>query len=99
MPLYRHRCPECAVEQDVFEHHPDDRGCRTILCACGSSMGPVLSVGCGLTYFEEGRGRWIHNLGHAPVYVTSHEQHKREMKKAGVTWATGRKVTGTGGWV
>ena len=100
MPLYRHRCPECEAERDVFEHHPDDLGCRTILCErCPSTMGPILSVGRGLTYFEEGRGHWITNLGHEPVYITSHEQHKREMKKAGVTWATARGKTGTGGWM
>lgn len=51
-------------------------------------MTQALSVGRGLTWFEEGRGRWIENLGDDPVYVTSHEQHKRLMKENAVEWAT-----------
>ena len=37
-----------------------------------------------MLFFEEGRGRWIHNLGHEPVYITSKKQHREAMKKAGV---------------
>lgn len=99
MPLYTHRCPECGTVADAYEHTAADLGARTMLCACGSTMGPTLSVGAGLTYFEEGRGRWIHNLGDRPVYITSHAQHVAEMKKAGVEWATERQTQGRGGWI
>ncbi len=97
MPLVALRCVnDHAAEQ--FLHAPDDRGAETRVCACGESFAPVLSVGTGLTWFEEGRGRWVNNLGVRPVYITSHEQHKKEMKKAGVDWTTGWQVNGTRGW-
>lgn len=99
MPLYAVRCPECARECETFAHVPEDRGCRTVLCACGSTMAPVLSVGRGLTYFEEGRARVIHNLGDQPVVVRSHGEHRRLMREAGVEWATERATKGTGGWM
>lgn len=47
-------------------------------------MGPIPSFGRGLLFFEEGRGRWIHNLGPDPVYITSPKQHALAMKRAGV---------------
>ena len=98
MPLLALRCVnDHPAEQYV--HAPDDRGAETRVCACGESLAPVLSVGMGLTWFEEGRGRWIHNLGVEPVYITSHAQHVAEMKKAGVEWATERQTQGRGGWV
>ena len=99
MPLFMVACPECSATAEVYCHLAADRGCQTPLCGCGSTMGPAFSMGRGLTYFEEGRGRWIHNLGDQPVYVTSHEQHKREMRKARVDWATPWKTQGHGGWV
>ena len=97
MPLYALQC-EAGHGGEAFEHHADDLGSRTAICSCGGSMAVVLSVGRGLTYFEEGRARVIHNLGHEPVVVRSHEEHKRRMREAGVDWATagrGRK----GQWV
>ena len=99
MPIYGSVCPECGAVAEGFCHVPEDRGCATRLCACGSTMAPVLSVGSGLTWFRENAGRWLHNLGDQPVYVTSHEQHKAEMKKAGVEWSTGWTVNKTRGWV
>lgn len=73
-----------------------DLGAQTRLCACGESLAPALSVGRGLTWFEEGRARVIENLG--GVTITSHEQHKRVMKARGVEmateWHTSRKGTG-----
>jgi hypothetical protein len=99
MPLYQFVCPEDATARETFDHVAEDLGAATILCACGSTMARVLSVGRGLTYFEEGRARVIHNLGHEPVTITSHEQHRRLMRERGLEWATGRAVQGTGGWV
>ena len=87
MPLYAFAC-EQGHTQDIFCHTREDFGCRTVLCErCHSSMAPVLSMGRGLTWFEEGRARVIHNLGHEPVTITSHEQHKRIMKERGLEWA------------
>ena len=98
MPLLALRClNDHTAEQYV--HAPDDRGAETRLCACGETLAPVLSVGTGLTWFEEGRGRWIHNLDVHPIYVTSHEQHKRLMREHKVEWATKWQTNKTGGWV
>lgn len=96
MPNYDWTCVAGHVRADHYVHV---LGIETVLCDCGETMHPVASFGRGLTYFEEGRGRWIHNLGPQPVYVTSHEQHKAEMKKAGVEWSTGWAKQKTGGWV
>ena len=86
MPLYAYACLADHTAE-AFEHHRDDRGCRTMLCAvCGQSMGPILSVGRGLTWFEEGRARTLWNLGPDPVVVTGHEQHKRLMRERGLEW-------------
>jgi len=62
-------------------------------CECGGVLSSLPSWGRGLTYFEEGRGRWIHNMADEPVYVTSHWQHKELMKKHGVAEAPPRRGT------
>ena len=81
---------------DQYLHHPANLGCETRLCACGASLAPALSVGRGLTWFEEGRARVIENLG--GVTITSHAQHQRIMRERGVDLATdwGTSRTGTG---
>jgi len=91
MPLYALKCQECGLIHEAYEHTAADFGCRTILCDCGSTMGPTLSVGRGLTYFSEKAPRVIHNLGHEPVVIRSHEEHRRKMKEAGVEWAPPRR--------
>jgi len=87
MPLYSLECTQGCTREE-FCHVPEDKGCRTHVCEHGEVMTYVLSVGAGLTYFEEGRARTIENLGHEPVVIRSHEEHKRAMKAAGVEWAT-----------
>lgn len=99
MPLYASFCPECGVRAETFCHVPEDRGCVTPLCRCGSTMAPVLSVGSGLTWFRENGARVITNLGHEPVTVRSHEEHKRLLRERGLEWATKWPTQGTGGWV
>lgn len=99
MPLFSFTCAECDNVADAYEHVAADLGARTMLCACGSTMAPTLSLGTGLTYFESGRPRVLWNLGHEPVTVTSHEQHKRLMRERGVEWATKWQTQKTGGWV
>ena len=85
--VYEFHCPN-NHSRDVFEHHPEDKGCYTVIChECGHTMGPVPGYGQGRLYFEEGRGRWINNLGPEPVFVTSYKQHRELMKKAGVVEA------------
>lgn len=99
MPLYLYRC-EAGHEKEIYSH-AEDKGCATPLCrVCASSMAPVVSFGAGLCYFEEGRARRIWNLERSdekdangtpipsqPVYVKSHEEHRRLMKARGVDWA------------
>lgn len=99
MPLYGLICSECGTPQEVFCHVPADRGTRTPLCGCGATCAPVVSLGRGLTFFEEGRPRVIRNLGDQPVTVTSARQHADAMRAAGVDWATRWPVQKTGGWV
>ena len=104
MPLYEFRC-EKGHAADVYVHVPEDKGCETRMCSrCKTetgdecSMGPALSLGSGLTWAEEGRPRVLWNLGPEPVTITSHEQHKTEMRKRGLDWATrGRGEAGS--WV
>lgn len=88
MPMLALRCPLCGTTEDQYLPSWRWYGCgEPRLCPhCASTMGPALSVGRGLTYFEEGRARTIQNLG--GVTITSHEQHKRVMKERGVEMAT-----------
>jgi len=98
MPLYAHACPECGAQRDVFAHVPDDRGAQTVLCPCGSSMAPTLSVGTGLTWFEEGRARFITTLGPKGTWIRSHREYDAALKKHGVEWASpGRGRVGS--WI
>lgn len=98
MPLYQFTCAQ-GCTREAYEHVAADRGARTHVCEPhGESMAPVLSVGRGLTWFEEGRARTIHNLGHEPVTIRSHREHEAAMRTVGVTWATkGRGMRGS--WI
>ena len=92
MPIYEYRCINGHLKESYEILR--DKGCLTHVCGdCGCTMGQVISHTAPLLYFEEGRGRWIHNLAHDPIYITSHKQHEREMKKAGVTLAGNRPGT------
>ena len=95
MPNYDWEC----LDGHRAEHYVHVLGIETKICPCGQTMHPAASFGRGLTFFEEGRGRWIHNMGAEPVYVTSHEQHKALMRERKLEWSTGRDKLGTGGWV
>lgn len=89
--IYEYRCLNGHCE-DHFHHAPEDKGCPTYICQqCRNTMGPVVSYGRGLTYFEEGRGQWIHNMGHDPVYIRSHSEHQRIMKERGLEWVTPKR--------
>ena len=97
MPIFKTKCTECEQEKDTYLHHEMRREYLP-QCHCGGVLSFLPSWGKALTYFEEGRGRWIYNMGDEPVYVTSHWQHKEEMKKAGVGEAPPRYGT-KGAWV
>lgn len=94
MPLYQLQCAN-HHQADEFCHHPDDKGCRTMVCEqCGETMGYVMSVGGGMLFFEQGRERVIHNMGHEPVTISSPAQHRAEMKKRHLELATRRGMPG-----
>ena len=86
-------------EQDVFEHHRDDVGARTILCErCESSMGPVFarSLGVGLTAIEEGRPLVVENAQHDPITVHSWREYDKVLRDRGLAMAGQRR--GVKGW-
>lgn len=85
MPLINLSCLN-GHQTEQYLHHWDNFGCETRWCDdCGELMAPVFSPGTSNTYFGEGAcARVIYNLGHEPVTITSHQQHKDAMKKAGV---------------
>lgn len=88
MPCYTLQCLN-GHEEDIYLPTWKERGVQTYICPlCRHSMGRTLSMGAGLLFFEEGRGRWIRNLGHEPVYVTTYAQHERLMKERGLAHAT-----------
>jgi hypothetical protein len=78
-----------AVEQATPTH---------ICGACDESLSPVLSVGRGLTFIEEGRPYVLRHIGHEPVTVRSWREWDRKVKEAGVEWV-GAKYGEKGAWV
>ena len=87
MPIIAHQCLN-GHQHDAYYHHADDVGTRTILCQlCRESMARIACYGTPILYFEEGRGRWIENMGDKPEWITSHAQHNRRMKELGVQLA------------
>lgn len=88
MPLYAFACPSCETVADRHVHAAEDLGAETRLCDCGSSMAPIVSLGRGLTWFEEGKPRVLWNLGPEPVTVRSHGEHQRLMRERGLEWTT-----------
>lgn len=99
MPIVQLKCLN-DHDSEVFLHSWHDLGCELRRCeACGETLAPVFSPGTTLTYFGEGAaGQWIHNLGHEPVFITSHQQHKAAMKKAGVTQGNPNSMRGRKGY-
>ena len=92
MPLWTFRCLN-GHARDVYEHHPDDRGCRTILCeTCGETMGPTSEdYGCGLTAMEEGRPFVMEHVGHDPITVRSWREYDKVLKTHGLAQAGTRR--------
>lgn len=98
MPLITMQCIH-GHSVDQYVHTLSDRGCRTMICrVCSQTMGPTLSVGRGLLYFEEGRPRIIEHMTHEPQVVTGHRQHQKLMAKHKVEWAN-RGTSFPGQWI
>jgi hypothetical protein len=84
MPLRSLQCLN-GHTADQFLHRTADLGAATRLCPqCGHSLAPTLSVGRGLTYFEEGRPFVMEHGVPRPIVITSHAQHKRVMREHGL---------------
>ncbi len=92
MPLYSYQCPDGHIQVDRFKHSHADRESHEELCPeCGVQLRLGLSMGRGLTYFEEGRGHWLMNIAPTPQYVTSHGQWRRLLKEHGREWIGARR--------
>jgi len=91
MPIYETVCTECGNRKDYYAAREFQRQSLP-LCSCRGVLMFLASLqSTPLTYFSEGGGgKWIHNLGDAPVFITSPAHHKREMEKAGVSLAPPR---------
>lgn len=97
MPLYDFKCISGHVTE-IFVYHVDNRGCDTVICHCGHSMGQVISPGNRMLYFEEGRGHLMWNLGPEPVMIHSHRELEKKMKERGLDFA-GSKPGTKGSWI
>lgn len=103
--LYGWHCSGCEKDAEHFEHHPDDKGAESYVCACGHSMAPAVSLGTSLVWFEEGRERIIPNLNYLDEQGNEHSQpirswkdYQRAKKRAGVTEA-GNRMGEKGVWI
>lgn len=107
MPLYDYACESGHIDERFF--HNAKQAEEILPCRkCGFMAHRQLSMGQGLCYFEEGRARRIWNLERSderdskgnllpskPVYVRSHQEHKRLMRERGVDFANkGRGYSG-----
>ena len=98
MPLYAFYCDECESSSDRYVHLAEQRDDPQQCRECHGEMRRKLSVGRGLTYFEEGRGRWLENIAPTPQYVTSHGQWRQLLKKHNREWV-GSHYGEKGAWV
>lgn len=92
MPIYDYECdlPACSEKMEMFSLIRD-RHIGPLCQVCKSTTHLIISRSNPLTNFRENKGQWIENMGHEPVYITSHEQHKREMKARGLEFATPKR--------
>lgn len=105
--IFEWQCEQGHIKER-FEHHPDDRGCETIICVtCHSTMAPITSFCKGrMLYFEESRSRRIENLAtldeknnEVPCpALSSWKKYEAQKKKAGVTEA-GSRMGEKGVWI
>jgi predicted nucleic acid-binding Zn ribbon protein len=88
MPIFSYACSICKTEEDHYYHSFALAQQSIQHCNKGHAMKRIIAAINPSLYFEQGRGRWIENLGPEPVYVTSSRQHHALMKKYGVIDAT-----------
>lgn len=88
MPIYTYQCERCGMEEDHFAHSFKNALFSWDCKECPGVMHKIIAASAPALWFEEGRGRWIENITHQPVYVTSPAQLKDLEKKHGVTHAT-----------
>jgi hypothetical protein len=91
LPLFNAVCTSCFNSADRYLHHEFNREKLPTCHECDGILSFKASFGMGLTYFEEGRARLIHNLADEPVLVRSHWEHQQLMKKYGVAEAGTRR--------
>lgn len=91
MPIFNAVCTSCFQAKERYLHHEYEREKLPTCSDCAGILSFTTSFGIGLTYFEEGRARLIHNLADEPVWVRSHWEHKQLMKKHGVAEAPARR--------
>jgi len=89
MPMYDYLCCNGHVEETFRNVSEIDnpRACNE----CGGLSLVTITKSNPLTAFRENNGQWIWNMGPDPVYITSHSQHKAEMKKRGLQFATPKR--------
>lgn len=90
MPIFKVGCV-CGYRGEKYLHKEWDRQFPAPCSSCNQTLAYIPSFGTGLTYFEEGRGRVIWNIGPEPITITSPKQHRDEMKKHGVALAGQRR--------
>jgi len=88
MPIYTYKCDECAIEEDQYAHSFKGAIIEWDCHHCKGKMKRIIAQSAPALWFEEGRGRWIHNLSDKPEYVTSKAQLRQLEKKHGVVNAT-----------
>lgn len=92
MPIYDAVCTMCENRSEQYVSHEFERQ-RLLTCSsCGGVLAFLPSLGAKpLTYFSEGAGgKWIHNLGDKPVFITSEKQRQDIMKREGLAEAAPR---------
>ncbi len=82
MPRHDHECRGC---RKVFEQvvRWDE---RTVACACGQPADRVYRANSASVQDDTltGGARWMHNLGHEPVWVETKTQLRQEMAARGL---------------
>lgn len=95
LKLHDYLCPNGHVAEQLIEStHDAVAQCET----CGEWARKQIGGIGRMLWYEEGRSRMDHHLGHKPLEITSERQHQKLMKEAGVTLAGTRRGM-PGQWV
>ena len=92
MPLYNYKCPNGHIEVERYIHASENRDSHVEQCSdCDAMLTRAMSVGMGLTYYRENRGRWIENIGPEPEFITSHGAWREALKRNNREWVGARR--------